>query len=277
VWRLGGAFAAIAAVLLGTPVGAVQAAGTAGSGASIVAPTTDTPIVGPQPSTAPFVILLPRRAGCTHSTSASGYHVQTFLVEATAGVPPSRLVYEASGPTIGLPLWTPFTPYANANTNHDGTIPEPTPTFSWRHFYRLYLAGGRLAVGHLHAGVWNLGISCSDAANGADNYWALSVEIDDSSTDPHGFTWKVLQSSTPPAGASSPAGALPPNTSSGSNQAAPVAGDSKPVSSAAPGHQSGELAGTGPSPLTRPLLWLAALLIVSGLALFEVARELPRA
>jgi hypothetical protein len=70
---------------------------------------------------------------------------------------------------------------------------------------------------------------------------------------------------------------LPPNSSPGSNQAAPVAGDSKPVSSAVPGGQSGELAGTGPSPLTRRLLWLAALLIVSGLALFEVARELPRA
>ena len=244
------------------------AAATSQPGARLLVASTQAPITGVQASSIPFVVSLPSIAACSRSTSSSGYHVQSFMVDASVGPDPSAYRYEASGPTIGLPLWTGSSPYANANTNIDATIPA-TPAFSWRHFFRFYLPGRQADVGRLHAGTWHLGISCSDANNATDRFWDTPIRITDSSSDPHGFVWQPVISGDVGGGTTPGSGGTP-----GLTTGDPVAqGNLAPPAASPAGVNVNDLPRTG---LTTHLLWLAALLLVSGGVLVELTRELPR-
>src|SRR5262249_34633804 len=193
LWRSGFALVVFSLVVSADICARAIPAGASVSqpGAHVRAPSSAANLSGVQPSSAPFVVALPRLASCSRSTSTSGYHVQSFLVDESSGPDPSTYRYQALGPTLGLPLWTLSSAYANVNTNVDGTIPVP-PVFSWRHYYRFYSRGGTSGAGGLHAGTWHLGIACSDASNGTDRFWDVPLRISDSSSDPHGFVWEPL-------------------------------------------------------------------------------------
>ena len=261
---------ATVALLAGNATSATAA--TSQSGARLVVASTQLPVTGVQGSSVPFVVSLPSLAACSRSTSSSGYHVQSFLVDASLGPDPSSYRYQASGPTVGLPLWTGLSPYANTNTNIDATIPAP-PAFSWRHFFRLYLPGGQSGVGRLHAGTWHLGISCSDANNATDRFWDTPIRITDSSSDPHGFVWQPLSATTSgevgggttPVGSGGTPGLPAGYPGAQGNLASPAA--------SAPGVNVTGLPRTG---WTSHLLWLAAALLVAGGVLVELTRDRPR-
>jgi hypothetical protein len=194
-----GRLAAAGAVVAGTVlVGAVGLAATpvpAGavttSAAVITVPGTDTPSHGGA-STTPFSVSIPASAACPGDTEHDGYHVFTYLVP--KGVSPTSVSFRTGQPSRYLGFFS-YGSYVGAiNTAvSTGQVVSLPPSFSWTR-----LPADELFAGGVRSATWEGGIACANVHGAVTTTWNAEFVFTASTTDPHGFTWRVHQSATVP-------------------------------------------------------------------------------
>jgi hypothetical protein len=194
-----GRLAAAGALAAGTVlVGAVGLAATSvpagavtSATAVITVPGTDTPIHGGA-STTPFSVVIPASAACPGDTEHDGYHVFTYLVP--KGVSPTSVSFRTGQPSRYLGFFS-YGSYVGAiNTAvSSGQVVSLPPSFSWTR-----LPADELFAGGARSATWEGGIACADIHGAVTTTWNAEFVFTASTSDPHGFTWRVVQSATVP-------------------------------------------------------------------------------
>jgi hypothetical protein len=256
-------------------------------------------------STTQWSIKLPDGAACSKDTQTNSYHVQGYLMLASAYPDPGAVTYN-NGPVQdaahdpAYPLFyqsgtLQYSDQATGSAAANGTAPVvniPT-TFD----YSLFTIDGHGSTGKLPAGTYNVGIACTLPPTGAgqaavvDKFWNTQVIFAASSSDPAGETWTAPGSqpttttTTPPASTTSTTGATSTtattspssttsttsgNTSSSTSTPTPAAA-SAPAGSDSSGSPS-TLASTG-GPNLGAMLFLASALLLVGFVLVLMARR----
>jgi hypothetical protein len=144
--------------------------------------------VTPQPSSTQFDFLPPAGAACTGNTATGGYHLYSYVVDASQVPDPGTLTYNSSAPNTGVTLLDfGGNPYANNNTTTTGAFPLPLPTFAWSPGY-----AGNFGVGlAIYPGTFNVGVACVTTTGTTDKFWNVQMVFTASSSDPNGFTWNL--------------------------------------------------------------------------------------
>jgi hypothetical protein len=180
---------ATVAVALGTP----QVAGAATAGAEVVVTPGTTRALASGGSTTPYGVVLPAGASCPGDTAHDGYHVFTYLVPGNAsptevsfrtGDPNKWYGYIAEGGYIG----------ALNTAESTGQIVGLPTSFVWTRLTPqiLFPNGVRTAT-------WNGGIACADTHGQVTNYWNSTIRFTADASDPHGFTWVVVDQGAVPS------------------------------------------------------------------------------
>ena len=144
-------------------------------------------------STTPYGVVLPAGASCPGDTAHDGYHVFTYLVPShasptdvsfTTGLPSRWYGYIAEGAYVG----------ALNTAESTGQIVGLPTTFVWTRLTpnMLFADGARTAT-------WNGGVACADTHGQVTDYWNSTIRFTADASDPHGFTWKVVDQGAVPS------------------------------------------------------------------------------
>ena len=172
------------------PAASAGAAVVSGA-AEITAPNSATPLNSGGSATE-YGVALPAAAKCPGDTAHEGYRVFSYLVP--HGVSLSSLTVKGEAPFRGVKAHPYFgyiaygTYYGPVNTDLDtGGIPQLPSEFTWARLTPrdLFATGQRSAV-------WDGGILCATGEGVVTNSWNTAILFTASSTDPGGFTWKVV-------------------------------------------------------------------------------------
>jgi hypothetical protein len=181
--------AALAALGLVGALGVTVAPGVAGAASAsaeiITRPGTSTPLASGGSAT-PYGVILPAGATCPGDTAHQGYHVYSYLVP--AGTSPTAVSFKT-----GIPgRWYGYigdNAYFGAVNTAEGTgqiVGLPT-SFTWSR-----LTPAELFTGGTHTATWEGGIACADTHGVVTDYWNSELVFTADSSDPGGFTWKVI-------------------------------------------------------------------------------------
>jgi hypothetical protein len=186
-------FAVVALVVAQSVAGATVTAGTA-----IITQPGQTKPLNSGGSATEYGVELPAGASCPGDTAHDGYRVFSYLIPKGISLP--TLTVRGEVPFRGEPGHPYFgyiaygSYYGDINTDlNTGEVPTLPLEFTWSRLTPadLFKNGERSAV-------WNGGIACTTAVGVVTNYWNTEIEFTASSTDPGGFTWKVLDPQSAP-------------------------------------------------------------------------------
>jgi len=188
-WRalittIGGAALATMAVVMVTP--ATVWAGATASTEVITEPGVPTPLAAGG-SAAPYGVDLPSGASCPGDTAHQGFHIYSYLVP--KGVPPAVVSFKTGDPSRYFGYIDYGSYYGAMNTAvGTGQIVSLPAAFTWTRLtpHDLFPDGQRTAT-------WEGGIACADTHGVVTNYWNSEIVFTASSSDPGGFTWRVVQ------------------------------------------------------------------------------------
>ncbi|MGO8870978.1 MAG: hypothetical protein ACLQPH_06155 [Acidimicrobiales bacterium] len=141
-----------------------------------------------------YGVVLPANASCPGDTAHHAYHVFSYLVP--QGVSPSAVSFKTGIPSEFYGFIS-YGSYFGAVNTAEGTgqvVGIPT-AFIWSRLTpkELFPASQKTAI-------WDGGIACADTHGVVTNYWNSKIEFTASSTDPGGFTWRVLHPATVSSG-----------------------------------------------------------------------------
>lgn len=175
----------LAVLVAPTTAGADEVAGTA----VITHPYQSTPLDSGGSATE-YGVTLPTGAKCPGDTAHKGYRVYSYLVP--KGVSLSTVGFTGAFPQKYYGYVAEGVFYGATNTDEDsGMVPTLPPAFTWSR-----LTPGELFVNGEKSAVWEGGFVCANEQGQVSNYWNSEIEFTASSSDPGGFTWRVLH---PPA------------------------------------------------------------------------------
>jgi hypothetical protein len=179
-----------AAVLAGVAGGVTIAPTTAGAAATagtaaITKPNTLTALNSGGSGTL-YGVQLPAGASCPGDSAHQGYRVDSYLVP--KGVSPASVSFKT-----GLPSkWYGYIAYGEyfgaVNTAEgSGLIVGLAPEFTWTR-----LTTEELFPHGQKSSTWEGGIACSNNDGVVTDYWNSQIVFTASTSDPHGFTWRVV-------------------------------------------------------------------------------------
>jgi hypothetical protein len=165
------------------------AAPTVGS-ETITQPGVSTPLSSGGSATE-YGVLLPAGASCPGDTAHKGYRVYSYLVP--QGVPLTRVSFKGDFPDRYYGYIAEGAYYGAINTDEGtGEVPTLPTEFTWSR-----LTTKDLFADGVSSAVWDGGIACATAGGVVTNYWNSEIQFTASSSDPGGFTWKVLDAPSP--------------------------------------------------------------------------------
>lgn len=172
-------------VALAAAAGAVATSGPV----TIVDPTTNVALAGPQASAKQFAANVPSPSLCPGSTASNGYHVFSFMVP--AGTDPSTVSFSTGVPSTGLGYFDTGGNYQGPiNTSTTGQVLVPSAGLTW--VSPALGATGSYTVTDLTGGstkTWDSGWACADTTGAVQKYWDQQITFTTSTTDAKGFTW----------------------------------------------------------------------------------------
>jgi hypothetical protein len=176
----------VTAVLTPTMAGADQVAGTA----VITHPFGSSPLDAGGSATE-YGVALPSGAKCPGDTAHKGYRVYSYLVP--KGVSLETVGFTGAFPQKYYGYVAEGSFYGATNTDEDsGLIPTLPPEFTFAR-----LTPSELFANGEKSAVWDGGFACATEQGQVTNYWNSDIQFIASSSDPGGFTWRVLH---PPSG-----------------------------------------------------------------------------
>jgi hypothetical protein len=190
VWLM--AFAAVMASLLtiGSSSQMAQAGGISGL-ALITQPGTRTPLTEGGSGTE-FGVALPAGASCPGDTAHDGYLVYSYLVP--KGVPPTAINFRKGVPDRYYGFIAEGAYYGAVNTAQtSGEIVGLAPEFA----ISRWTSSDLLAQG-AHTAAWDGGIACATASGAVTNYWTTEFVFRADLSDPRGYTWRVVPTTSTP-------------------------------------------------------------------------------
>jgi hypothetical protein len=189
--QTGLALAVISAALLASVGGGVMASpGTAAASvvagtAAITEPGSLTNLNSGGSGTL-YGVQLPAGASCPGDSAHQGYRVDSYLVP--KGVSPASINFKRGRPNKGFGYIADGAYYGAINTAiGSGLIVGLPAEFTW----------GRLTPkdlfpqGH-NSATWEGGIACATTDGVVTNYWNSQIVFTASTSDPGGFTWRVV-------------------------------------------------------------------------------------
>ena len=188
VSSMSGALGVAALTLAQAPL--VAWAGASESQALITHPGTANPL-NKGGSTTPFGVVIPTNASCPEDTAHHGYHVFSYLVP--DAVSPVTVSFKTGVPDKYLGYITNGSYFGAVNTAEGtGQIMGVPTAFSWTRW-----TSAELLPHGVSSAAWDGGIACADSHGVVTNFWNSKFVITASDSDPHGYTWRVVQ--TPPS------------------------------------------------------------------------------
>ncbi len=182
-----GILAALPVLLLASLLVAPASAGAAPVGAteSITRPGELTPLESGGSSTV-YGIALPSAASCPGDTAHTGYHVFSYL--ARSDVPIGSISFKTGFPHTGFGFIADGRYFGAVNTAEGtGAIVGIPLRFTWAR-----LTTKDLFPNGEKSSTWNGGIACANTHGVVTNYWNSQIVFTASSSDPRGFTWRVI-------------------------------------------------------------------------------------
>ncbi|MGA2838070.1 MAG: hypothetical protein ABSF84_15870 [Acidimicrobiales bacterium] len=167
-------------VTVPAPAGAVT-----GAAELITVPGATTPLKGGGSAT-PYGVLLPDNASCPGDTAHDGYHVFSYLVPGSAS--PVDVSFKSGDPSRWFGYISDGAYFGAVNTAlSTGQIVGIPPSFTWSRLTPedLFSGGARTAT-------WEGGIACANTDGVVTDYWNSQIVFTADSSDPGGFTWKVV-------------------------------------------------------------------------------------
>jgi hypothetical protein len=164
-----------------TTAGAAPAAGTE----SITQPGELTPLHSGG-SGMLYGIALPNGATCPGDTAHQGYHVFSYLVRDDVSI--GSISFKTGLPSTGLGFFSYGRYFGAVNTAEGtGAVVEIPLDFTWTR-----LTTKELFPNGEKSSTWNGGIACANTDGVLTNYWNSQIVFTASSSDPRGFTWRVV-------------------------------------------------------------------------------------
>jgi hypothetical protein len=139
-------------------------------------------------SATPYAVLLPSGASCPGDTAHDGYHVFSYLVP--QGASPTAVSFKTGDPSKWFGYIANGAYFGAVNTAEDtGQIVSLPAEFVWTRLTPedLFAHGDSTAT-------WEGGIACANVHGEVTDYWNSQIVFTASTSDPGGFTWKVVQS-----------------------------------------------------------------------------------
>lgn len=133
-----------------------------------------------------YGVELPNGASCPGDTEHQGYHVFSYLVP--QGVSPTAVSFKTGVPNKWFGYIDDGSYFGAVNTAIGTGQIQPLPEeFTWSRLtpHDLFRHGARAAT-------WEGGIACADTTGTVTNYWNSEIVFTASSSDPGGFTWRVI-------------------------------------------------------------------------------------
>lgn len=138
-------------------------------------------------STTPYAVALPVGAACPGDTAHRGYRVWSYL--APKATDPGTISLTGILPTPGLALVANGEVFGPANTAiNTGDIVGVPNSFTF-----VRVTPSDLFPGGQSKATWEAGIACADVHGSMTRYWNVELSFSASTSDPGGFTWRVVQ------------------------------------------------------------------------------------
>ena len=178
---------AVSTIGLGVSVALASAAGAAVASAgpvTIVNPSTNQALSGPQSATQVFAANLPLAAACPGNTANNAYHVYSFMVP--AGTDPSTVSFATGTPSTGLGYFGSAGYVGPINTATSGQVVGLPNDLAWSNYPgpSTDLTGGSTKT-------WDSGWACADGNGVVQRYWDQQITFAATSTS---FTWTPIAS-----------------------------------------------------------------------------------
>jgi hypothetical protein len=137
-----------------------------------------------------YGVQLPPGASCPGDTAHQGYRVYSYLVP--KGISPTSVSFKTGKPSRWFGYIAYGAYYGAVNTAEgSGLVVELPPQFTWAR-----LTPKDLFPQGAHSATWEGGIACTTVDGVVTNYWNSQIVFTASTTDPRGFTWKVVADPT---------------------------------------------------------------------------------
>ncbi len=133
-----------------------------------------------------YGVVLPSGAGCPGDTAHHGYHIFSYLVP--KDVSPAAVNFKRGRADEGFGYIAYGMYYGAINTAlGTGLVAGLPPDFTWARLTRkdLFPQGQKSAT-------WEGGIACANTDGVVTNYWNSQIVFTASTSDPRGFTWRVV-------------------------------------------------------------------------------------
>ena len=185
---VGAAAAVLTALITVLVVAPVTAGAATASTEEITLPGSLTPLSTGGSDTS-YGVILPSGASCPGDTAHDGYHVFSYLVP--KGVSPTSVSFKTGEMSKYYGFISYGAYYGAINTaENTGQIIGIPSAFTWSRLTPkdLFPDGQKSAV-------WDGGIACADVHGNVTDYWNSEITFTASSSDPGGFTWKVVHQS----------------------------------------------------------------------------------
>jgi hypothetical protein len=166
-------------------VPATAGAGVVAGSEAITRPGTVT-LLNSGGSGTPYGVVLPSGAGCPGDTAHHGYHLFSYLLP--KDVPLVSVSFKTGKPNKGLGYIAYGMYYGAVNTAEGtGLVVGLPPEFTWTRWTpkELFPQGQKSAT-------WEGGIACANTDGVVANYWNSQIVFSASTSDPRGFTWRVV-------------------------------------------------------------------------------------
>lgn len=177
----------LVASLLATP--AVAGASVVAGTESVTHPGALTPLDSGGSETL-YGLALPVGASCPGDTAHQGYHVFSYLVP--KGVAPASINFKRGTANKGFGYIAYGSYYGAINTAEgSGEVVGLPSQFTWTR-----LTTSDLFPDGQKSSTWEGGIACANTHGVVTNYWNSQIVFTASTSDPHGFTWRVVADPT---------------------------------------------------------------------------------
>jgi hypothetical protein len=186
----------VAAVLVSVVLitGLLSAPGSAGADVvvgseAITQPGSLTPLHAGGSGTL-YGVQLPSGASCPGDTAHQGYRVYSYLVP--KGISPTSVSFKTGRPSRWFGYIAYGAYYGAVNTAEgSGQIVGLPSQFTWARLTAkdLFPDGG-------HTATWEGGIACTTVDGVVTDYWNSQIVFTASTSDPRGFTWRVVADPT---------------------------------------------------------------------------------
>jgi hypothetical protein len=133
-----------------------------------------------------YGVVLPSGAGCPGDTAHHGYHIFSYLVP--KDVSPAAVNFKRGRADKGFGYIAYGMYYGAINTAlGTGLVAGLPPDFTWARLTPkdLFPQGQKSAT-------WEGGIACANTDGAVTNYWNSQIVFTASTSDPRGFTWRVV-------------------------------------------------------------------------------------